>query len=95
MSEPDQPEELFATPSGVGGGAFTLWVVLDAVNGGFRFEWLRAGATKAEAVGFLGPNKLTEFRWFALDWEFQLGGRRETDQCNRASPSVRALLKRS
>jgi superfamily II DNA or RNA helicase len=94
VSRSDQTQELFAAPSSGAPGAYSLWVVLDAVNGGILFEWHRAGSTKAEAVGLLLPCRLKEFRWFALDWEFRLGERSETDHCNRAAPSVRALLRR-
>ncbi len=55
---------------------------------------MREGSAELVAAGLLALNQLSEFHWFALDWEFELDGRRETDHCNRAAPSVRALLKR-
>lgn len=86
--------ELFTSPPGGETEGFILWVVLDMVNGGFFFEWHRAGVVQAEAVGALLPARCGEFRWFVLDWEFQHGERRETDHCNRHASSVRAMLKR-
>jgi superfamily II DNA or RNA helicase len=73
---------------------FALTVTLDVAAGGFRFEWRRPGADEAVAAGWLTPCRFREFRWFALDWEFEFGGRRETNHCNRAGSSVRALLRR-
>lgn len=73
---------------------FVLWIVLDAADGGFRFEWQPVGSQGTPALGLLRPYRAPEFLWFALDWEFQFGGKHEVDRCNRAASSVRALLKR-
>ena len=73
---------------------FALTIVLDVAKGGFQLDWRQPGSDQVIASGLLAPYRVPMFRWFALNWEFVSGGRRETDQCNRAAPSVRALLKR-
>lgn len=73
---------------------FALTVVLDVARGGIHFEWRRQESDEVVATGLLSPYRESFLRWFALEWEFESGGRREARHCNRAAPSVRALLKR-
>ena len=93
---PDPVEELSATPQGAKEPLpleFQLFVTLDVTMGCFLFEWKLRGSDAVVASGQLRPN-LALVRWFALDWKFEMGGRAETDHCNAAASSVRALLKR-
>ena len=74
--------------------ALRLFVTFDVALGGFRFEWKLPESDAVVATGQLLPDALEMFRWFALDWKFEMNGRTENDGCNAASSSVRALLKR-
>ncbi len=74
--------------------AHLLFVTLDAALGGFHFEWKRPDSDAVVASGQLTPNPSELFRWFALDWKFEMAGRTERDGCNAAPSSVHALLKR-
>ncbi len=74
--------------------AHLLFVTLDVALGGFRFEWKLPDADGVVASGQLRPNPQDMFRWFALDWRFEMNGRAENDGCNAAPSSVHALLKR-
>ncbi len=73
---------------------FALTVVMDVARGGIHFEWRRRRSDEVVATGLLSPYRDSFLPWFALDWVFESGGRRETAHSNRAAPSVRALLKR-
>jgi len=96
VPEPAVTPELFTAPPGAGvpAEALGLWITLDAVKGGVHFEWRRTGSSEVFATGLLLPCLGPEFRWFALEWTFEVDGRRNAEHCHRAAPSVRALLKR-
>jgi hypothetical protein len=71
-----------------------LFVTFDVRLGGVRFDWKLPESDAAVAIGRLLPHAVPSFRWFALDWQFEMAGRAEADGCNAAPSSVRALLKR-
>jgi superfamily II DNA or RNA helicase len=95
MSECQPEFNNTAAPTVTGDAAgCRLFITMDVRLGGFHFEWRRANTDAVVALGALLPNSLVMFKWYALEWVFRMDGREESDRCNRASPSVRALLKR-
>jgi superfamily II DNA or RNA helicase len=97
MSEPpDQtwfPDDPDSRPGALPLG-FRLQIIMDLAAGGFSFNWSRTDSDVVVATGRLLPFPQTLFPLFVLDWEFEFNGRQETDRCQRAAASVRALLKR-
>jgi superfamily II DNA or RNA helicase len=95
MSEQTNPAELPAAAEGRSEATPSrLQIFMDVAAGGFRFEWLRPDSDAPIAVGHLLPSSVAMFRWYALEWRFQMNSTQETDRCGATAPSVRALLKR-
>ena len=93
MSQPANVE-LFDADQRAAPPEYFLSVTLDVTLGGFRFEWKLPNSDTVAATGELSPNAQELFRWFALDWQFQMNGRTETDHCGATPSSIHALLKR-
>ena len=93
MSQPANVE-LFDADQRAAPPEYFLSVTLDVTLGGFRFEWKPPNSDTVAATGELSPNAQELFRWFALDWQFQMNGRTETDHCSTTPSSIHALLKR-